>query len=114
MSYYRFSKAFSQIVKILFGAITLLGFFYGIVQLCGANLGIPWWVIFLMITAKMIPYLLGTLFLFLTYLCFVIGVECMPEVNDRMNKLAHTWANCMKAMIKYKKAKQKALKEELK
>lgn len=111
MPYYRFSKVFSQIVKRLFGAITLLGCFYCIVQLCGANLGIPWWVIFLMITAKMIPYLLGTLLLFLTYLCFIVGIECMPEVNDRMNKLARAWANCIKSMMKYKKAKQKALKE---
>ena len=101
MSYYRFSETFSRVIKILFGAVTLLGFFYGVVQLCGANLGIPWWVIFLMITAKMIPYLLGTLLLFLTYLCFVIGVECMPEVNDRMNKLARTWAKSIKGELKW-------------
>lgn len=28
MSYYRFSEAFSRIIKILFGVVTLLGFFY--------------------------------------------------------------------------------------
>lgn len=111
MHFFRFIDFLTKLIRYVFMGLSIVGAFLCFALLFGVDTGLPGWSIALMMFARVIPHALAIVFMLLTCICYMIGVECLPEYNGEMSKLHKSFNRAATALFKAKKAQQK---EELK
>ncbi len=106
MPLFRFKKVFSLSIRYLFIGLSLLGVILCVASLFGMNFGISGWWILLLMFARIVPHTLAIIFMFLTTIFYMIGVECLPEFNGEMSRLHKSFHNCLGALFSFKSHKK--------